>query len=75
MNVATKSLLFWKRLGTIPVVATLWLSAASVTAFAGGPAHIIIADQFNNRVIEVDPQTHRCCGTLAMGPTLLARTA
>ena len=59
MSIATKSLLFWRRLGTIPVVATLWLSAASVTAFAGGPAHIIIADQFNNRVIEVDPQTHK----------------
>ncbi len=48
----------WEAPRAIALVATLWLSAAPITAFAGDHAHILIADQFNNRVIEVDRETH-----------------
>ncbi len=41
------------------LVATLWASTAPIMAFAGEHAHILIADQFNNRVIEVDRETHK----------------
>ena len=47
------------RSGSIALVAALYLSATSATAVAAGQANILIADQFNNRVIEVDPQTHK----------------
>jgi len=48
----------WEAPRAIALVATLWISAAPITAFAGDHAHILIADQFNNRVIEVDRETH-----------------
>jgi len=50
---------FWRRPGGVAVVATLWLFAGSATAVAVEQGHILIADQFNNRVIEVDAQTHK----------------
>ncbi len=49
----------WRRLGGMAVVATLSLSAGSATALAGEHGRILISDQFNNRVIEVDSQTHK----------------
>src|SRR5579859_7007683 len=39
-----------------------WLKAQSVEA-----GHILIADQFNNRVIEVNPATHRVVWTFGNG--------
>ena len=50
---------FWKRLGSVALAAVPWLTAAAGPAVAGDQGHILIADQFNNRVIEVDRQTHK----------------
>jgi hypothetical protein len=47
----------WRRLGGLAVAGTLWLATGAATAFAG--AGILISDQFNNRVIVVDSQTHK----------------
>lgn len=47
------------RVVTVVLSGTLGLCAVSATAIAAGPSPILIADQFNNRVIEVDPQTHK----------------
>jgi hypothetical protein len=59
MRFAGNNFAFGNRSGSIALVAALWLSATSATAVAAEQAHILIADQFNNRVIEVDPQTHK----------------
>src|SRR5712692_3561958 len=76
------------RIGRV-VTASLAL-AASVVALAG-PAHaadsstfntpgnILIADQFNNRVVEVDPSTHQIVwsfgdGSSTAGPTSIVGT-
>jgi hypothetical protein len=59
MKVARNGFVFWRRVGRMAVVATLWLSAGSATAFASEHGRILISDQFNNRVIEVDSQTHK----------------
>jgi hypothetical protein len=59
MRFSGNDLAVGNRPGTMAVVATLWLCASSATAVAAGQAHILIADQFNNRVIEVDQQTHK----------------
>jgi hypothetical protein len=42
----------------IATVAALWVFTAPITAFAGEGARILIADQFNNGVIEVTPDKH-----------------
>lgn len=44
---------------SLALAALLVLCCASYSASAEGPSrNILISDQFNNRVIEVDPQTH-----------------
>ena len=53
------SLELWRRAGISIVAVTLSSAAASTAALGHEAAHILIADQFNNRVIEVDPETHR----------------
>src|SRR5438309_5385074 len=56
------------------VVALTGPTAAATSAPFNTPGNILIADQFNNRVIEVDPQTHAIVwhfgdGSVIPGPT------
>lgn len=63
-----------------PVPSRLALAVASTIALAGiaisplahaqSDGHILIADQFNNRVIEVDPATHHVVWTFGNGSDL-----
>ncbi|HWT66991.1 MAG TPA: hypothetical protein VN151_12825, partial [Terracidiphilus sp.] len=43
------------------------LAVAQGSFTFGGSAHVLIADQFNNRVIEVDPATHKVVWTFGNG--------
>jgi outer membrane protein assembly factor BamB len=53
---------YLRTLAGAAVTLSLALGAASAPAqsqLLRNPAHVLIADQFNNRVIEVDPATHQ----------------
>src|SRR5579863_1926585 len=82
----------WRHLGrTLALCAGLLLLVGGIflphrAVLAGGdqngfnqPGNILIADQFNNRVIEVDPQTHKVVwtfgdGSSTPGPTSVVGT-
>jgi hypothetical protein len=57
----------------VACVLTTWGRAAKAQAGFNQPGNILIADQYNNRVIEVDPNTHQAVwrfgtGSIVPGP-------
>lgn len=60
------------------LVGAIALTCAALLADDSGfntPGHILIADQFNNRIIEVDPDTHNVVWTFGDGSSIPGPTS
>jgi len=69
-----------KKVKGLAVLAGVLALAAGLVLAGGGstyntPGNIVIADQFNNRVVEVDPNTHNIVWTFGDGSSTAGHTS